>query len=431
MADDAEDDEDGEEEGDKKEQLPDMSRNPFAVIKEGETGSELNIKDPKTTLRNWFQKEGFDEPEYQTDETGYAKFRCTLELPVDDEATGRPLVAEAEVSGKKKEAVAACAMEACRLLDKAGVFRSQHSSHEDINQLRVKRLKEDEFYAEDEDSYFDRTGTLETKRKKRMKMLNVETDEKSETFETLSARSGELRTEIDSLKSRLSKAQDALKANSEESVDLDAFMDALKDNADAGSKEAISKLKMQLLTLQKEKVKVDRLVELTRPTNMPELVKPTSKSDSSRPKVTIGKMFGSKPVAVLAKPSTDHSEPQKPVSVATIPKPTAFDEEEDEELVIKKTKLQSLEQLKKDIEEEKSRPTVEPVKAKAKDKAGKGRKAPAQPTTASIVQKVIASESAPKSYTQMASEDEKYQTWVPPKNQTGDGRTSLNEKLGY
>ena len=27
--------------------------------------------------------------------------------------------------------------------------------------------------------------------------------------------------------------------------------------------------------------------------------------------------------------------------------------------------------------------------------------------------------------------DEKYATWVPPSNQTGDGRTSLNEKLGY
>ena len=58
-------------------------------------------------------------------------------------------------------------------------------------------------------------------------------------------------------------------------------------------------------------------------------------------------------------------------------------------------------------------------------------KAQQQPTTANIVQKVIAIDKAPKSYSELANEDEKYQTWVPPKGQTGDGRTSLNDKLGY
>jgi len=35
------------------------------------------------------------------------------------------------------------------------------------------------------------------------------------------------------------------------------------------------------------------------------------------------------------------------------------------------------------------------------------------------------------SYEEMSEQDERYTAWMPPKNQSGDGRTSLNDKYGY
>ena len=49
-------------------------------------------------------------------------------LPVDG-PNGEVLVAEATVSGKKKDAVIACALEACRLLDMHGMLHaSKHGT---------------------------------------------------------------------------------------------------------------------------------------------------------------------------------------------------------------------------------------------------------------------------------------------------------------
>ena len=50
--------------------------NPFAsdVVQE-----ELHLDDPKKTLRGWFEREGYDEPEYILEEQSHGRHKCTVE----------------------------------------------------------------------------------------------------------------------------------------------------------------------------------------------------------------------------------------------------------------------------------------------------------------------------------------------------------------
>ncbi|CAG9768766.1 unnamed protein product [Ceutorhynchus assimilis] len=284
MGDDADDDEE-------------MGENPYAST----NNEELYLDDPKKALRGFFEREGL-ELEYNCTEQGMGQFLCKVELPVDDEM-GRPIVAEVLHRGKKKEAVVQCALEACRVLDRFGVLRQ--ATHES-RKRKSKNWEENDYYDSDEDTFLDRTGTIEKKREKRMK---VREPDKVETYETLLEREREISSSITRIEQKLHLAQEkqsgASLSTQPEEDSLDSYMNMLgKDKLD---KQTISKLKLELADLRKSHSNVIKLVNIAKPANLPALVPLTSTSTSNinKPKRVLP-LFGKRrkvPVKFPAKPN--------------------------------------------------------------------------------------------------------------------------------
>ncbi|EHB15904.1 Kanadaptin [Heterocephalus glaber] len=216
------------------------------------------IKDPKKALQGFFDREG-EELEYEFDEQGHSTWLCRVRLPVDD-STGKQLVAEAIHSGKKKEAMIQCSLEACRLLDTLGLLRQEAVSRK----RKAKNWEDEDFYDSDDDTFLDRTGLIEKKRLNRMKKAG-KIDEKPETFESLASF---ICRSICGLSE--SASQDS----------LDAFMSEIKSG---NALDGVSRKKLHLRTfeLRKEQQRLKGLIKIVKPAEIPELKKTASQTADS------------------------------------------------------------------------------------------------------------------------------------------------------
>ncbi|KAG7295483.1 hypothetical protein JYU34_021679 [Plutella xylostella] len=285
------------------EEETDLSENPFAAT----NNEELYLEDPKKTLRG-------------------------VELPIDD-ARGRPVMAEVVHKGKKKEAVVACAMEACRILDRAGLLRQAkhesrrrkqrdysaddyYDSDDDVfldrtgaverkRDLRKRkhnneeqreeapltydglrrvvglgnRITSTEYFDSDDDVFLDRTGAVERKRDLRKRKHNNEEqrEEAPLTYDGLLQQITEIEQKIAVEEKGLDRLRALGKPKQEEEVEgdsLDNFMSSLgKQGHSMAQKAEISSTKMKIQKLKAELSKTQRLAELARPAHLPPLIK--------------------------------------------------------------------------------------------------------------------------------------------------------------
>ncbi|KAH0550544.1 kanadaptin [Cotesia glomerata] len=402
----------------------DLTENPFAVS----NNEELFLEDPKKTLRGWFEREGFDL-QYQTEEKGIGQFLCWVDLPVD---SGRTVRAEALVKGKKKESVIQCALEACRVLDRHGLLRQ--ATHEG-RKRKTRNWEEEDFYDSDEDNFLDRTGTVERKREQRMRNAG-KLENKAENFASLSAQLSNIAKDIAEVEGKLKKHEEAKRAgNSDSNEDaLDAFMSSL--NTAVLSKSEVLKLKSTLQKLKKEEENFKKLVEITRPTSFPSLTPMSGVKEESkeRDRSTVpddrleDKKVKSEKKKVLSRYGLIKSEDISATeTLLKLKKKTGGDEDQVEENeeecddtataidvdTVGESEVKSIDvEIKKELSEaeiaRRKKKNMKRTQKRAEKAAKEGNKAYDE---------------------EIHSED--YSTWVPPSNQTGDGRTSLNDKFGY
>uniref|UniRef100_UPI003AAEABE1 kanadaptin n=1 Tax=Centroberyx gerrardi TaxID=166262 RepID=UPI003AAEABE1 len=459
--------------------------NPFAT-EFHEDQEAAYLKDPKKALQGFYDREG-EELEFEYEDKNHGTWLCRIKLPVDD-ASGRQLVAEVTHTGKKKEAAVQCCLEACRILEARGLLRQ-----EAVSRKRKKKNWEDEdYYDSDDDTFLDRTGAVERKRQERMKKAG-KIEERPDTYESLVSKLAEVEKELAEIQKKLSAGGRDSSGSSTEDP-LDAFMSAVRSEAAMDGVER-RKLHVHMADLRKEAQRLRKLVELTRPAQMPSL-QPGGASDPQKPKKALplfgamkgGSKFKLKTGTIGKLPPKRPNLPAELFNMKELP-PGGEEEEDEEE---EEEQEEAAEKNEDDNNKECASiadSNAEPLKSSSSISQESGpsrrqREQPAQsheskgqshkqrrdeesaaaadqaphrsakkaPAPSSAEPKAegeeepVAEPSPKRSGKKKAigpsrppvplsgqypEDDPDYCVWMPPSGQTGDGRTHLNDKYGY
>ncbi|XP_066474749.1 kanadaptin isoform X2 [Tiliqua scincoides] len=433
------------------------------------------LKDPKKALQGFFDREG-EELEYEFDAQGTGTWLCRVKLPIDD-ASGKQLVAEAIHSGKKKEAMIQCSLEACRILDARGVLRQEAVSRK----RKAKNWEEEDFYDSDDDTFLDRTGVIEQKRLNRMKKAG-KIDEKPETYDSLVSKLNATEKELSDIAEKLKSPRTA-HSQSAAHDSLDEFMTKIKSGSALDS-VARKKLHLRTFELRKEQQRLKGLIKMVTPASMPELKSQLGSQDlemEKKPKKLTLPLFGAMKGGSKFKLKTGTvgklpvRRPDIPASLLNMKDegPEEEEEEDDEEAAAAaaaaETKAASQEAQNQTMETAAQRrikqenlpassyahcsketdsigigSPSEPLQEdaitpegnslmntlqKAPQGSGIGYQKPAEESNNK--KKKVASKIQQTLSSKYPEDDPDYCVWMPPEGQSGDGRTHLNAKYGY
>ncbi|KFZ56513.1 Kanadaptin, partial [Antrostomus carolinensis] len=434
-----------------------VEENPIAIDFQ-DVQDAFYMKDPRKALQGFFDREG-EELVYEYDDRGHNSWLCRIKLPVDD-ASGKQLVAEVLHSGKKKEAMIQCALEACRLLDARGVLRQEAVSRK----RKSKNWEDEDFYDSDDDTFLDRTGAVEKKRLNRMKKAG-KIEEKPDTYDSLVRKLNEAENELSEITEKL-KASGKVQSQQAAQDSLDEFMTEIKSGCTLDS-VARKKLHLRSFELKKEQQRLKGLIKLVKPAELPELKPQTGSYNleaENKPKKITLPLFGAMKGGSKFKLKTGSlgklpvKRPEIPESLLKMKDDGPEEEEEEEEEMEEEQEVDAINsrasklEKKMATEEETGKETNAADDFPCNDKNLKSLqdgkplvlifpvmkliseavcKEPEE--TSEKVKKINSSSKVQQPFfsSQYPDDDPDYCIWVPPAGQSGDGKTHLNEKYGY
>lgn len=349
--------------------------------------------DPRKALKIFFEREG-ENLNYECEELGYSRFKCRIRLPIDNDL-GESVYAEVTSGeGKKKDCMAQCALEACRILDSVGVLRQSNSEYR--KRKKEKDWESNDYYDSDEDTFLDRTGDIEKKRLKRIDKFGIgnsdnESKKKVLTFDSLKQDFRSLNEELLDINMKLEKCKNI--TNAVQNDDIDAYIYHLKQR-DNNKLDTLTrmKLKRRTIDINQELIKLDKLLNLAKPAGF-DLIK--WKTDSIE--------------------EIKNSKLNTEVKVAEI---------KEEILPPVKAPVQIPEVLEvKRLKIEKEKRNEEKLLENVEHKVQREKRADVRKNEEDEVLKM--------DYNSEFKCDKDYSLWLPPVDQSGDGKTKLNAKFGY
>uniref|UniRef100_A0A1I8B5D4 FHA domain-containing protein n=1 Tax=Meloidogyne hapla TaxID=6305 RepID=A0A1I8B5D4_MELHA len=345
-----------------------------------------------------------------TEDDGSSTWICSIELIADVSLTGGTLVSASAPS--KRLAQLQCSLLACERLDAACLLQ--------ISTLWNKRKKyaENDFYAEDEDLFYDRTGQLEEQREKRKRWYE-ELDELNEKILVV-------RSEIERL-----TGQDSNEFTKNEDYSEEGKV--VKRNF--SMRMAISQFKNKEKKLLEERNKTARLIEIVKPVQNI-LIKNTLNEIKLKEEqnINIEEEFKIEDKNINEKKDEDNINIKKEI--------LKIKEEENKE------KIKTEENKKEEEKEPKFYAPAMPPKSviasitprfgvltkqeliqmKLLQKQEEGNKEAFLEKRRKILNEREGSKIKAEEQIQNNSSD-MYATWLPPEDQSGDGSTRLNRKF--